>query len=91
MQAANYLRTADEEALALQTLAAEELGIDIRLRRAFATVVVGHKDHVRADDIPDGQLELALRTYNAQLSRVQVVTYDQLIDTALRSLSFDVV
>lgn len=91
MQAANYLRTADEEALALQTLVADELGIDIRLRRAFATVVVGHKDHVRADDIPDGQLELALRTYNAQLSRVQVVTYDQLIDTALRSLSFDVV
>jgi hypothetical protein len=91
MQAANYLRTADEEALALQTLVAEELGIDIRLRRAFATVVVGHKDHLRANDIPDGQLELAIRTYNAQLSRVQVVTYDQLIDTALRSLSFDVV
>lgn len=91
MQAANYLRTADEQGPALQTLVADELGIDIRLRRTFATVVVGHKDHVRANDIPDGQLELALRTYNAQLSRVQVVTYDQLIDTALRSLSFDVV
>lgn len=91
MQAANYLRTADEQALAIQTLVADELGIDIRLRRAFATVVVGHKAHVRADDMPEGQLELALRTYNAQLSRVQVVTYDQLIDTALRSLRFDVV
>lgn len=73
------------------TVLADELGIDIRLRRAFATVVVGHKDHIRAHDMPAGQLELARRTYNAQLSRVQVVTYDQPTDIPLRSLSFDVV
>lgn len=91
MQAFNYLRSADEQALQLQTNVAEELDIHIKLRRSFATVVVGHRDHVTNSDAPAGALELALRTYNSHLSRVQVVTYDQLLESAERALQFDVV
>jgi len=91
MQATNYVRTADEHALALQTSASEELGMDVALRRVFATVVVGHRSHLNAPDMPPEQFELALRTYNASLNRVQVVTYDQLLDAAWRSLQFDAV
>ena len=91
MQAANYVRTADELGLPLQTLISEELGIEVKLRRVFATVVIGHRDHVRTSDMPPDQVDLALRTYNANLSRVEVVTYDQLLDAASRSLRFETI
>ena len=39
--------------------------------------------------MPPEQFDVALRTYNAALSRVQVITYDQLFDAAGRSLIFD--
>ncbi|MCP4308704.1 MAG: DUF4263 domain-containing protein [bacterium] len=89
MQATNYVRSADEHALALQTSASEELGMEVALRRVFATVVVGHRTHLDAPQMPPEQFDLAIRTYNASLSRVQVVTYDQLFDAARRSLQFD--
>ena len=88
MQAANYIRSADELGLQLQTLVSEELGIDVKLRRVFATVVIGHRDHIRDPGVPPDQLDLALRTYNANLSRVEVVTFDQLFGAANRSLQF---
>lgn len=89
MQAANYIRSADELGLQLQALVSDELGIDVKLRRVFATVVIGHRDHIRDPDVPSDQLDLALRTYNASLSRVEVVTFDQLFDAANRSLQFE--
>ncbi len=91
MQAANYVRAADELGLQVQTLVSEELGVDVKLRRVFATVVIGHRDHVRTSDMPPDQLDLALRTYNANLSRVEVVTYDQLLDAASRALRFETI
>ena len=91
MQAMNYVRTADELGLQLQTLVSEELGVSVKLRRVFATVVIGHRDHVRASDMPRDQLDLAFRTYNASLSRVEVMTFDQLLDAANRSLQFEAI
>ena len=88
MQATNYIRTADELGLSTMVNLRDELGIDVDLRRTFATVVIGHRDHLEVDGLPDGQLDVALRTYNASLSRVQVITYDQLLDSALRAMTF---
>lgn len=88
MQATNYIRTADELGASAERNLREELGIDVDLRRVFATVVIGHRDHVSAEDMPDEQFDVALRTYNAALTRVQVITYDQLFDAAARSLDF---
>jgi len=89
MQAVNYIRTADELGAGVQRNLREELGIDIDFRRVFATVVIGHRAHLVAQGMPPDQFDVALRTYNAALSRVQVITYDQLFDAALRSLMFD--
>jgi hypothetical protein len=88
MQATNYIRSADEQALSVQSLVREELGFEVALRRVSATVVIGHRDHVAAEDLPEGQLALALRTYNSALARVQVVTYDELLEGARRALEF---
>jgi len=91
MQATNYIRTADELGAGAERNLREELGIDVDLRRVFATVVIGHREHLVAEGMPAEQFDLALRTYNAALSRVQVVTYDQLFHAARRSLAFDAV
>jgi hypothetical protein len=78
-QAMNYLRTCDEERPSILT----NLGIDCR--RAAATVVIGHVDFVNGVDRKT-VLE-TLRTYNSHLSRVQVITYDELIAGARQALS----
>lgn len=88
MQAVNYVRSSDELGAATQRNLRDELGIEVDLRRSFATVVIGHRDHIGASDLSSGQLDICLRTYNAALNRVQVVTYDQLFDSAERSLEF---
>jgi predicted Zn-dependent protease with MMP-like domain len=89
MQATNYVRTADELGASAERNLREELGIDVDLRGVFATVVIGHRDHLVAGDMPEEQFDVAPRTYNAAMNRVQVVTYDQLFDAAARSLVFD--
>lgn len=88
MQATNYIRTADELGLATALHLREELGIDIDLRRVFATVVIGHRYHADMKGMPEAQFDLALRTYNAHINRVQVITYDALFAAARRALSW---
>jgi len=89
MQATNYVRTADELGASAERNLREELGIDVDLRRVSSTVVIGHRQHITVEDMPEEQFDVALRTYNAVLNRVQVVTYDQLFDAARRSLVFE--
>jgi hypothetical protein len=86
-QAMNYLRGLDELGPGLATTYRNEYGEDLDPRRVFATVVIGHGTHVR--DATPVQVEQTLRTYNSQLARVQVMTYEQLLQVAERSLSFD--
>lgn len=81
-QAANYLRTLDEHR---HTIFSEER---IDVRRASATVLIGHPMFVEkpftAADISE-----ALRTYNAVLTRIEVMTYEELIDAAERTLALN--
>jgi hypothetical protein len=78
-QSINYLRSLDEQRA--QILA--DFGIDCR--RASATVVLGHSRFVRTGATTE-QMSDAMRTYNAHLSRIEVVTYEELLGSAQRFL-----
>ncbi|GLY71253.1 Shedu anti-phage system protein SduA domain-containing protein [Amycolatopsis taiwanensis] len=77
-QAINYLVSLDEDRREIR----EKFGIETR--RASALVLVGHpKLH---PDIPEEEINDALRTLNSHTSRVEVLTYKDLIDSAERTL-----
>jgi hypothetical protein len=59
------------------------------MSRNFATVVIGHTDHHRPEGIDRKTVARTLRQYSAGLSRIEVITYDQLVESAERSLNFD--
>lgn len=84
-QAMNYLRSLDEQGPVIER-ALSEIGITLGTRRVFATVVIGHPDHVNGRT--EAEIEETLRTYNSHLSRVEVVTYKSLLDAAARALHF---
>lgn len=78
-QTTNYLRSADENVPGIQY----NFGIDAR--RISATVVIGHIDY-NSEDMEAKEFYQTLRTYNSHLSRIEVITYDQLITSALSAL-----
>ena len=88
-QCLNYLRSLDEDGPTLQTKYHNELGIDIDFRRARGLVVIGHLDRSDTATAAKFQIEQAIRSYNAHLSRIQVVTYSDLLDSADRALRFE--
>lgn len=77
-QAINYLVGLDETRQKIQ----RELGIETR--RASAVVLIGHP--AVQPDVPEQDINEALRTFNSHMSRVEVLTYKELIDNAERSL-----
>jgi hypothetical protein len=77
-QAVNYLTGLDENRHRIR----EETGIETR--RAGALVLIGHP--ALQPEVPEEELGEALRTFNAHISRVEVLTYKELVDNALRSL-----
>jgi hypothetical protein len=79
-QAMNYLLSLDEQRAQILTT----LGIDAR--RASATIVIGHTDF--AEGFTAEEVHETIRTYNSHLSRIEVITFDELIDGAHRSLDF---
>ncbi|MFJ1754289.1 Shedu anti-phage system protein SduA domain-containing protein [Kitasatospora sp. NPDC088134] len=78
-QALNYLRSLDEHRH--QILA----DFNIDCRRATMTVVIGHASFVTGR-VTAAQVAETIRTYNSNMTRITVVTYDQLIEAAQRSL-----
>lgn len=81
-QVANYLRSLDENRERILT----EHGIECR--RSFATVLIGHPSFVRGPYTAE-EISGAFRTYNATLSRIEVMTYQELIESAERTLALD--
>jgi hypothetical protein len=79
-QAANYLRSLDENRAAILA----DHGIECR--RAAATVLIGHPKFVE-QGFEAGEIAAALRTYNGVLTRIEVITYQELIDAAERTLA----
>lgn len=93
-QALNYIRGLDETGVTLAKYYQDELGRSYGMRRVFATVVIGHPGHVteraprgqRADE----QIVLdTIRSYNSHLSRIEVRTYKELVDSAEEALNFE--
>jgi hypothetical protein len=78
VQVAQYMQAFDEN----RTEILDQHGIDVR--RASATVVIGHPSF--QPDYTGQQVHEALRTYSSHLSRISVLTYSQLIDNARRFL-----
>lgn len=78
-QAINYLTGLDENRECIRT----ELGIETR--RASALVLVGHP--ALHPDVPEEEINEALRTFNSHIARVEVLTYKELLDNAERSLA----
>ncbi|MGK4579401.1 Shedu anti-phage system protein SduA domain-containing protein [Kitasatospora sp. HPMI-4] len=78
-QAVNYLVELDEKRAQLLV----DLGIDSR--RASMTVVIGHSALVTTG-ASAAEVDEAFRTWNAQMTRVNVITYDRLIENAQRTL-----
>ncbi|MFJ7273264.1 Shedu anti-phage system protein SduA domain-containing protein [Kitasatospora sp. NPDC098663] len=79
-QAQNYLRTLDENR---RTILAD-FGVDSR--RASATIVIGHSRYVGGGIAPTEVAE-TLRTYNTHATRIEVITYETLLDSAGRMLA----
>jgi hypothetical protein len=80
-QAANYLRAFDEQRDRILT----EFNVDCR--RAYATVIIGHPSHNTSDNLSAKEVREAIRTYNSHLSRIEVMTYEDLVIGAERSVS----
>ncbi|MEV6753572.1 Shedu anti-phage system protein SduA domain-containing protein [Streptomyces sp. NPDC051214] len=78
-QAVNYLVGLDEHRLRIR----DELGIETR--RACALVLIGHP--TLQPDVAEEDISEALRTLNTHMSRVEVVTYKELVDNAHRALT----
>ncbi|MBQ1042203.1 MULTISPECIES: Shedu anti-phage system protein SduA domain-containing protein [unclassified Micromonospora] len=76
-QAMNYLVILDEDRARLA-----EQGIEVR--RASAAVIIGHPQF--EEEASENEVDAALRVYNSHLSRVEVVTYKQVVDRADRVL-----
>ncbi|MEU6297279.1 Shedu anti-phage system protein SduA domain-containing protein [Streptomyces erythrochromogenes] len=79
-QAQNYLRTMDENRKAILA----DHGVDTR--RASATVVIGHPRFVGGGISPRDIAE-TLRTYNTHAARIEVITYETLLESAARMLA----
>lgn len=88
-QAMSYLRSLDEDGLGLSKKFENELGQHYDMSRVFATVVIGHSDHHRPARAARDVVARTLRQYNASLNRVEVITYDQLVESAERALAFE--
>ena len=87
-QAINYLRALDEQQWTIEGTFSRDLRIELDLSRCFATVVIGHPLHNKIDEVDEVAIEQTIRTYNAHLARVQVVTYKRLLDDAEQALNF---
>ncbi|MEU8441277.1 Shedu anti-phage system protein SduA domain-containing protein [Streptomyces microflavus] len=79
-QAQNYLRTMDESREAILA----DHGVDTR--RASATIVIGHPRFVSGGITPK-EIAETLRTYNTHAARIEVITYETLLESAARMLA----
>ncbi|MGN2635073.1 Shedu anti-phage system protein SduA domain-containing protein [Nocardia takedensis] len=88
-QAMSYLRSMDEQGLVMSGAFRNELGQKYDMSRVFATVVIGHSDHHRPPEAEREVVARTLRQYTAGLNRIEVISYDQLVGSAERSVNFD--
>ncbi|MFE6156152.1 Shedu anti-phage system protein SduA domain-containing protein [Streptomyces sp. NPDC057889] len=86
-QLMNYLKQLDQQGAAMEQAFRNEHGVEYDMSRLCGTVVIGHSRHVR--DHAKKSIDQAIRTFNSHLTRVQVVTYEDLLDRAEMALRFE--
>ncbi len=87
-QCMNYIRTIDQVGATMQTLHRSERGYDFDYLRSKGTVVIGDPDRISLPNVTREMVDQTIRSYNSHLSRVQVLTYTDLIESAERTLRF---
>ncbi|TCB89391.1 DUF4263 domain-containing protein [Micromonospora zingiberis] len=78
-QVINYLDHLDQQQAIIQS------DLEVDCRRAAMTVVIGHPRYV-ACGASAAEVAETIRSYNTHLTRVQVMTYKDLLDSAERAL-----
>ncbi|AVH97270.1 DUF4263 domain-containing protein [Streptomyces sp. WAC00288] len=86
-QVMNYLRALDQQGPAMEWTFANSLGDSYDMCRVRGTVVLGNSKKIPGID--KKIVDRTLRTYNSHLSRVEVLTHDDLLDAADRALRFE--
>ncbi|MGW5599499.1 Shedu anti-phage system protein SduA domain-containing protein [Streptomyces rochei] len=88
-QCKNYIQKMDDSGATLQTIYRTEDSLEYDFLRARGTVVIGNPDHVEVPGVTRQMVTHAIRSYNADQGRVQVLTYLNLIESAEEALRFD--
>jgi hypothetical protein len=87
-QCRNYVQRMDDAGLTLGTLHRNTLDLDYDYLRTEGTVVIGNPDHVEIPGVTQQMVARAIRSFNTDQSRVQVLTYLDLIKRAEEALRF---
>ncbi|MEU5135585.1 MULTISPECIES: Shedu anti-phage system protein SduA domain-containing protein [Streptomyces] len=86
-QLMNYLKQLDQQGAAMEQVFRNEHGVEYDMSRLCGTVIIGHSHHV--SDYAKKSIDQAIRTFNSHLTRVQVLTYEDLLDRAEMALRFE--
>ncbi|WP_327680208.1 Shedu anti-phage system protein SduA domain-containing protein [Streptomyces sp. NBC_00467] len=86
-QLMNYLKQLDQQGAAMEQAFRNEHGVEYDMSRLCGTVVIGHSRHV--PEFTRKQIDQVIRTFNSHLTRVQVLTYEDLLDRAELALRFE--
>ncbi|MEU9348206.1 Shedu anti-phage system protein SduA domain-containing protein [Streptomyces sp. NPDC048278] len=86
-QLMNYIKQLDQQGAAMEQAFRNEHGVEYDMSRLCGTVVIGHSHHV--PEYNRKQIDQTIRTFNSHLSRVQVLTYEDLLDRAEMTLRFE--
>ncbi|MBK7622395.1 MAG: DUF4263 domain-containing protein [Kineosporiaceae bacterium] len=87
-QCRNYVQRLDDAGSTLETIHRNTLGLDYDYLRTQGTVVIGNPDHVEIPGVTQQMVARAIRSFNTDQGRVQVLTYMDLIERADEALRF---
>ncbi|ROR38167.1 site-specific DNA-methyltransferase [Kitasatospora cineracea] len=87
-QCRNYVQRMDDAGSALETIHRNTLNLDHDYLRARGTVVIGNPNHVDTPGVTRQMVARAIRSFNMDHNRVQVLTYLDLIECAEEALRF---
>ncbi|MGF0168828.1 Shedu anti-phage system protein SduA domain-containing protein [Streptomyces koyangensis] len=87
-QCRNYVQKMDDVGATLETIHRNTLDLEYDYLRTRGTVVVGNPDHVELPGVTQQMVARTIRSFNMDQSRVQVLTYLDLIERAEESLRF---
>ena len=87
-QCRNYVQRIDDAGPTLETIHRNTLGLDYDYLRTRGTVVIGNYDHVDIPGVTRQMVSRTIRSFNTDQSRIQVLTYLDLIERAEEALRF---